>query len=137
MASKDELNEIRGLLKQIRAQYRQLGQESPLDPFDESKITVSNENEFYKIVLNDETHTIGNLLQSLLYNIHIREKKSKSISFIGYFVPHPLEKRVFMKIVSSLEDVAFKNELIESFKSIKSILKNVLSEWIVFSKDFS
>lgn len=105
--------------------------------FEETKITVSNEKNFYKIILNDETHTIGNLLQSLLYNIHVREKKSKQISFIGYFVPHPLEKRVFMKIVSSLEDVPFKNELIESFKNIKDILKNVLNEWLVFSKDFS
>ena len=105
--------------------------------FKETKITVSNEKDFYKIILNDETHTIGNLLQSILYNIHVREKKSKQISFIGYFVPHPLEKRVFMKIVSSLEDVSFKQELIESFKNIKDILKNVLKEWLVFSKDFS
>lgn len=105
--------------------------------FKETKITVSNEKDFYKIILNDETHTIGNLLQSILYNIHVREKKSKQISFIGYFVPHPLEKRVFMKIVSSLEDVSFKQELIESFKNIKDILKNVLNEWLVFSKDFS
>ena len=105
--------------------------------FNESKITVSNEKEFYKIILNDETHTIGNLLQSLLYNIHIREKKSKEISFIGYFVPHPLEKRVFMKIVSSLDDISFKNELIESFENIKKELKNVLNEWLVFSKAFT
>ena len=105
--------------------------------FDESKITISNEKEFYKIILNDETHTVGNLLQSLLYNIHIRKKKSKDISFIGYFVPHPLEKRVFMKIVSSLDDISFKQELIESFNDIKKELKNVLSEWLVFSKDFA
>lgn len=105
--------------------------------FKETKITVSNEKDFYKIILNDETHTIGNLLQSILYNIHVREKKSKQISFIGYFVPHPLEKRVFMKIVSSLEDVSFKQELIESFKNIKDILTDVLNEWLVFSKDFS
>ena len=43
--------------------------------FEETKITVSNEKNFYKIILNDETHTIGNLLQSLLYNIHVREKR--------------------------------------------------------------
>ena len=53
----------------------------------------------------------------------LEKKKSKQISFIGYFVPHPLEKRVFMKIVSSLEDVSFKQELIESFKKHKRYSK--------------
>ena len=105
--------------------------------FDEDKITVSNEDNFYKIILNEETHTIGNLLQSLMYNIHVREKRSQFISFVGYFVPHPLEKRVLMKIVSTLDDTKFKDELIETFKTIKALLENVLNEWLVFSKEFS
>lgn len=105
--------------------------------FDEDKISISNESDFYKVILNDETHTIGNLLQSLLYNIHVREKNSEKISFVGYFVPHPLEKRVFIKIVSPLDDLSFKDELIDSFKNIKEHLNSVLSEWVEFSKDFA
>jgi len=62
VASKDELKEIRGLLDQIRAQYRKLGKESPLDPFDESKITdVQKEVRHLKDLLKGVTQQVEEL----------------------------------------------------------------------------
>jgi DNA-directed RNA polymerase subunit L len=102
--------------------------------FDDEKISIDSSDEVYNITINEETHTIGNLLQALLYNIHVRENKSKDISFVGYFVPHPLDKIVVLKVKSSLNEFQIKDELIESFKKIQNIIDDVMEKWDTFSK---
>jgi DNA-directed RNA polymerase subunit L len=102
--------------------------------FDDEKISIESSDDVYNITINEENHTIGNLLQSLLYNIHVRENESKTISFVGYFVPHPLDKIVVLKVKSSLNEFEMKTELIESFEKIADIINNVLKKWDTFSK---
>ena len=45
-------------------------------------------------------HTIGNLVQSLLYNMHVRADPARKdgLKSIGYYVPHPLESTMIIKI---------------------------------------
>jgi hypothetical protein len=77
-----------------------------------------------EIQINNEDHTLGNLLTSGL-QIH------KNIKFAGYNMPHPLEKRVIInyelksgKIKETIKSVI--NNFIETFKEIdKKIEKAV------------
>jgi DNA-directed RNA polymerase subunit L len=41
-------------------------------------------------------HTLGNFLQSTLYNMYVRGKKG--LSYVGYYQPHPNERAVVLKI---------------------------------------
>lgn len=103
--------------------------------FDDTKITIENMDEIYNITIHEENHTIGNLLQALLYNIHIRGKDSKDISYVGYFVPHPLDKLVILKIKSRFNEFQIKDALIDSFKIIKNIIDDISHEWDIFKKN--
>jgi len=47
----------------------------------------------YDIVINNETHTLGHILQS-----HINELFKDEIIFVGYMNPHPLEKKIMFRI---------------------------------------
>lgn len=52
----------------------------------------------FDITIENETHTLGHLLQSHINNIY----KEKNI-FIGYMNPHPLEKKIIFRI--NVEDI--------------------------------
>ena len=84
----------------------------------------------FEIMIYDESHTVGNLIQALVYNKFIRENMGEKISFIGYFVTHPLENTVCMKVTSSLK----KDEVLKFFKEealehVEVSLKKLLKEW--------
>ena len=59
---------------------------------------VENSKNMYNLSINNETHTLGNLIQSLLFNNFIRENDKKDINYIGYNCPHPLENVMIIKI---------------------------------------
>ena len=74
-----------------------------------------NDKDEGEIEINNEDHTIGNLLSFGLQN-------NKSVQFAGYHMPHPLEKRVIIsyKLKSG---------------NVNKILKSVIEEFIeVFNK---
>ena len=60
----------------------------------EVKLDNNLENEF--IFINNENHTIGNLINSYLTNI---SRNSKLIELCGYKMPHPLEQIIWFNIV--------------------------------------
>jgi DNA-directed RNA polymerase subunit L len=68
-----------------------------------------NPHEEGEIEINQEDHTIGNLLSCGLQN-------HKNVQFAGYHMPHPLEKRVIISY--KLKSGKFKEilkEVIENF----------------------
>lgn len=73
-----------------------------LASFDDSKkyvvdkIDGGGNEQLYRITINDEDHTLGNILQSYIYNKHVRE--SKDIIYVGYYQPHPLENQIVVKL---------------------------------------
>lgn len=91
--------------------------------------TIDVNNFIFMVTIDQETHTIANLLQSCLYNLYNRE--GKGIVYIGYNVPHPLEERVVFKIhldkdvFESVEKVFF-----DAFPKIEEILQALKSEFI-------
>jgi hypothetical protein len=79
-----------------------------------------NDNMEGEIQINNEDHTIGNLLSNGLQN-------NSKILFAGYNMPHPLEKRVIInyklksgKIKEVLKDVI--EDFIEDFNKINKLI---------------
>ena len=77
-----------------------------------------------EIQINNEDHTIGNLITHGLQN-------HKNIKFAGYNMPHPLEKRVIIsynlksgKIKETIKSVI--NEFIEIYKDIDKKIEKVM-----------
>lgn len=58
--------------------------------------TIDSNDLLYHITIINEDHTLGNLLQTYIYNNHVRE--NKDILFVGYYQPHPLENQIIMKL---------------------------------------
>lgn len=63
-------------------------------------------NKIYIVVIENEDHTLGNFLQSMIFNMLHREQKM--IDYIGYFKPHPLQNDIVFKIKFS-ESSMFSN----------------------------
>lgn len=54
----------------------------------------------YDIVIHNETHTLGNLLQTYINKLN----KEKNI-FVGYMNPHPLEEKIKLRIKLEKHDI--------------------------------
>lgn len=105
----------------------------------DNKITINkikNTENLYEFIIENEGHTIGNLIQSILYNIHIRENEKKDINFIGYKCPHPLENTLIINI--RFTNNINSNEVNAIFRKgitdIQDILDNINKKWIDKSK---
>merc|ERR1711907_141126 len=49
---------------------------------------------YIDVLINGETHTLGNLLQSYLFKNHL----NKELKYVGYKVPHPLEVKMILRV---------------------------------------
>jgi DNA-directed RNA polymerase subunit L len=89
----------------------------------------------FDVLLVGETHTIGNLLQSSMFDRHVRGKDGEC-SFIGYYQSHPLEDEVVLRIrMKSINDIeSFTKFLTKSFEDIRDWLFQICNEWVEFSK---
>lgn len=84
----------------------------------------------YAVNIDDQDHTIGNLLQAIGVNEYIRKPSKYKLTYIGYYQPHPLESNIIMKIAfgESKTDIdKFMNAL---SASVISILEDMKREWI-------
>ena len=88
---------------------------------------------YYVLTIKGYTHTMGNLLQALILNKYIREKKV--LEYIGYSVPHPLENSFMIKI-KFIQDTSI-NELrefmIQAMSEISEDLSMIMKEFEEFS----
>lgn len=65
------------------------------------RVTVEsypNMDDFYQVTVRGADHTLGNLVQGLLYRLWVREGEGREVSYIGYYQPHPLEDGIVFKI---------------------------------------
>ncbi len=92
-------------------------------------------NNFYTFEIENEKHTLGNLIQSLFYNQFIRSGQKKVIEFIGYKCPHPLEEILILKIKfnDEINDNEINKIVIEGIVNIQKELDNLIKEWIEIS----
>lgn len=76
--------------------------------------------------------TLGNVLQSLIYNLGIRDSTDKRLEFIGFYQPHPLDQSIILKAKFS-EEVDCKLFLDKMKSSIVELLETLHEEWKTFS----
>lgn len=71
-------------------------------------------------------HTVGNLVQALVFNHHIRAKNSDlGLKYIGYIQPHPLDDTVILKV--QFAKVSDPEVARERFRTVlKSIVADIL-----------
>jgi DNA-directed RNA polymerase subunit L len=81
----------------------------------------------YDIVVHNETHTLGHLIQS-----HINELFKDENIFVGYMNPHPLEQKIMFRIkvndVKKLQ-ILFSNTCSELIKQCDNLSNQVLKQF--------
>lgn len=96
---------------------------------------IKNTDNLYEFIIQNEGHTIGNIIQALFYNLHIRDNNKKDINYIGYKCPHPLENTLIINI--RFNNNINSKEINELFKEgiihIQDILDKINKQWIQFS----
>lgn len=95
------------------------------------KITSLNNNKF-SILLEGEQHTMGNLIQVMLYNRFVRGDERK-LSFVGYYLVHPLVEEIILKMTftedTSIEQCdAFFKDALKGMEHNLDAIKNTWSE---------
>ena len=87
------------------------------------------------ILIKDQGHTLGNLLQSYLFNNYVESSEPK-LDFVGYKNPHPLTEEIVLRIKlnEDIEDFEQKKKKIkdiinENTQHINHILDNMKKEW--------
>ena len=100
-----------------------------LDMNDHDIIEISSHEteDMLDVLIHGETHTVGNLLQSLIFNEYCR--RHKEVKYIGYNVPHPLENDVIIKIKFTNNDMDVKDFLEKAFNHVINILQSLQDEW--------
>lgn len=104
------------------------------------EIIASHTNhQMFDVSLENETFTITNVLQSMIYNHAIRDKMfykpSAPLSYIGYFQPHPLDNKMVIKLkfdnAVTIEQV--KEFLVEQIQHVVVKLQDSRAKWDVAS----
>jgi DNA-directed RNA polymerase I and III subunit RPAC1 len=89
-------------------------------------ITVSQSQGMTYFTINGEDHTLGNIIQAMLYNIYIRDTDDNELSYIGYFKPHPLEDNIVIKVKAEKEAPKLVQQ---GTRKIIEKLDDMLKEW--------
>lgn len=94
----------------------------------------------YELSVDEETDTLGNLIQSHIHNKYIRQDATWdgiSCKFIGYICPHPLKSEMIIRL--TLEDqtnpIVFMKFLEANCRSIIDELTNMKKEFNSFAKN--
>jgi DNA-directed RNA polymerase alpha subunit len=94
--------------------------------------------DFYQVEVRNETFTLLNVLQSMMYNICFHETKptNNPFEYIGYYQPHPLDDVMVIKIkLRKFDDVVLSNDylaslLIDYSNTVMTRLKLFSKEWL-------
>lgn len=89
---------------------------------------------FYELQIFHESHTLLNVLQSMIYNKNIRLSKTQHLEYIGYFQPHPLDNVMQLKLKFHKEVDASTDYIIqflrENVDTIKEDLVVIQNQWL-------
>lgn len=96
----------------------------------------------FDIKIANENDTLGNIIQSILFNKYIRNgnkvlNNKYSVSYVGYYAPHPLDKLIVVRMTLQSEDTSpdineFGVILADSLRFIEQELKQIYEAWLRF-----
>lgn len=99
----------------------------------------------FEFTFENEDDTLGNLLQSLMFNRHVRDGQmfqNVKISYVGYTCPHPLDPTMVLRVM--FEDKTLKRDetfawslLMDNCSWIRSTLSNISTKWLEFIEQFT
>jgi len=103
---------------------------------DNDKTSSLESTNFYSFEIENEKHTLGNLIQSLFYNEFVRNGNKKIIEYIGYKSPHPLEEILILKIKfnEDIKENQISKVVIEGLVNIQTDMDDLIKKWIDISK---
>ena len=83
--------------------------------------------------IDDEDDTIGNIIQSIIHNNHIRQNND-ICKYIGYICPHPLKQLLIIRLTleNKTDKTIFINYLVNYISSIIDELHRIHEEWNKF-----
>ena len=93
---------------------------------------LSSDGELFELRVAGEGHTLGNLLQAYIFNTEVRHNQKKTVAYVGYYQPHPLETSFVMKLrfASSVSDVDEVRAFLEAkLDSLADFLAEVGADW--------
>ena len=108
------------------AQYDDTHRKVVIKPF-------ANTDDFYHVLVRKEDHSLGNLVQGMLYGKWVRDGGSKEVSYIGYYMPHPLETNIVIKIKCAIPGDDVVARLSEGATWLAGELNALMVEWVMFA----
>lgn len=91
-------------------------------------LALPNADDFFALTISGEGHTLGNLLQGLLYETHVRDEASRRLSFVGYHVAHPLDQSICLKFKVT-PGTQIREFLVEALEAIATRLDAIAVAW--------
>jgi DNA-directed RNA polymerase subunit L len=106
-----------------------------------TKITYAPaETHGYDFTIQNEDDTVGNLLQTYMHQVYVREGRNApngaNIRYVGYYTPHPFNRTVVLCVVFE-QALDTPNPYIEAIsdacRAIHSRLQEMQSAWMAFA----
>lgn len=86
--------------------------------------------DFHSITVHREDHTLGNLVQGMLYRKWIRDGGASVVSYIGYYQPHPLEPNIVFKVKCAAPGLDVRRTFSEGLEWIADELHDLAKEFV-------
>lgn len=107
---------------------------------DESYATCKSIQNGFEFTFENEDDTLGNLLQSLMFNRHVREGQiyqNVKIGYVGYTCPHPLDPTMVLRVMFEDKEIQMDEAfawslLMDNCSWIRSTLTGMMNQWLVF-----
>lgn len=93
-------------------------------------IPSPNMDDFYQVLVRGEDHTIGNLVQGMLYKLWVREGGANTVSYVGYHQPHPLEDYIILRIKCAVPGDDIRARLADGLQRVRDELRALSLEWV-------
>lgn len=95
-----------------------------------------NNDDFFAITLQGEGHTLGNLVQAMLFRKWIEQGDGgREVSYIAYHKPHPGEDHIVFKIKLNTQTTidGVKERMAAGMDWVRETLAQLMAEWVAFS----
>lgn len=93
----------------------------------------SASNEMYNLVIADEDHTCGNLLQALMFERNFeadgRPKPGSDVRYVGYHQPHPSEREIVLRVRLSEPSASVEGVILDNLEWITDVLRAHSAAW--------
>lgn len=81
------------------------------------------------VLITGQDHTLGNLVQALMYERNIRAGLGP-IDYVGYHMPHPLEKCIILRVRLTDKKTDVEGFLVDNLRHVELTLQEARDNWV-------